>query len=131
MQIHSMVFALSRQITKTINLLCACNKIFVTYQTQGGVIPKHPYVCPCTNILHSKIENKEHLGLLFALCLFLLNAIAKNLKQSCNSGRVFRVGPGSGLSLQNVLGRFRAYIQIFCNDEHLCCQLLLKQYELI
>ena len=44
MQIHSLVFELSRQIkkqmyTKTINLLCADNKDFVTYQTQGeGVL---------------------------------------------------------------------------------------------
>jgi len=41
MQIHSVVFALSRKInkqmyTKTNNLLCADNKVFVTYQTQGG-----------------------------------------------------------------------------------------------
>ena len=41
MQIHSVVFALSRQInklkyTKTINFLFAGNKLFVTYQTQGG-----------------------------------------------------------------------------------------------
>ena len=44
MQIHSVVFALRRQInkqkyTKTINLLCADNKTFVTYQTQGGLAP--------------------------------------------------------------------------------------------
>jgi len=41
MQIHSVLFALSRQINKqkyakTINLLCGGNKLFVTYQTQGG-----------------------------------------------------------------------------------------------
>jgi len=44
MQIHSMAFALSRHINKqryakTINLLCAGNKVFVKYQTQGGVNP--------------------------------------------------------------------------------------------
>jgi len=38
MQIHSALFALSRQINmqkyaKTINLLCTGDKIFVTYQT--------------------------------------------------------------------------------------------------
>jgi len=43
MQIHSVVFALSRQINKqkyakTINILCAGNNIFVTYQTQMGVL---------------------------------------------------------------------------------------------
>ena len=41
MQIYSAVFALSRQINKqkhakTINLLCASNKVFVKYQAQGG-----------------------------------------------------------------------------------------------
>ena len=41
MQIHSVVFALSRQISnqkcvKTLNLLCAGNKVFVKYQGQGG-----------------------------------------------------------------------------------------------
>jgi len=41
MRIHSVVFALSRQINtqkyaKTINLLCAGNKVFVKYQAQGG-----------------------------------------------------------------------------------------------
>ena len=40
MQIHSVVFALSRQINKqkvpkTINLLCAGDKVFVKYQAQG------------------------------------------------------------------------------------------------
>jgi len=44
MQIHSVVFALRRQIkkqkyAKTINLLCADNKTFVPYQTQGGLPP--------------------------------------------------------------------------------------------
>jgi len=49
MQIHSVVFALSRQINhqkyaKTTNflyLLCAGNKVFVKYQAQvGGLTPK-------------------------------------------------------------------------------------------
>jgi len=40
MQIHSVVFAFSRQINKqkdakTINLLCAGNKVFVKNQAQG------------------------------------------------------------------------------------------------
>jgi len=42
MQIHSVAFALNLQINKqkyakTINLLCAGNKVFVKYQAQGGV----------------------------------------------------------------------------------------------
>jgi len=42
MQIHTLLFALSRQIykqkyAKTINLLCAGNKDFVKYQAQGGL----------------------------------------------------------------------------------------------
>jgi len=42
MQIHSVAFALSLQsnkqkYAKTINLLCAGNKVFVKYQAQGGV----------------------------------------------------------------------------------------------
>jgi len=41
MQIYSVVFAFCRQLTskkyaKTINLLCAGNKVFVKYQAQGG-----------------------------------------------------------------------------------------------
>jgi len=40
MQIHSMVFALSRQIT--INFLCAGNKVFVKYQAQGGGVTPNP-----------------------------------------------------------------------------------------
>jgi len=40
MQIHSVVFALSRQINKqkyakTIDLLCTGNKVFVKYQAKG------------------------------------------------------------------------------------------------
>jgi len=46
MQIHSVVFALKRQINKqmyakTINLLCAGNNVFVKYQAQG-VTPNPP-----------------------------------------------------------------------------------------
>jgi len=49
-QIHSVVFALNRQINKqkyakTINLLCAGNTIFVTYQTQEGSYPKSLVAC--------------------------------------------------------------------------------------
>ena len=43
MQIHSVLFALSRQIDKqkvceynTINVVCAGNQVFVKYQAQGG-----------------------------------------------------------------------------------------------
>ena len=51
MQIHSVVFALCRQInkqkyTKTINLLWVGNKIFVTYQTQGVFNPLRPLRTP-------------------------------------------------------------------------------------
>jgi len=47
MQIYSVVFASSRQINKqkyakTINFLCAVNKVFVKYQAQWGVNPKPP-----------------------------------------------------------------------------------------
>jgi len=47
MQIHTVVFAVSRQINmqkyaKTINLLCAGNKVFVKYQAQGGLTPTTP-----------------------------------------------------------------------------------------
>jgi len=52
MQIHFVVFALSRQINKekyakTINLLWAGNKIFVTYQTHGrfNLIPLGTPLC--------------------------------------------------------------------------------------
>jgi len=57
MQIHSVVFALSRQINKpkvkkyakTINLICAGNKIFITYQTWWGFNPtplRTPLISP-------------------------------------------------------------------------------------
>jgi len=54
MQVHSVVFALSRQINKqkyakTINLvylLCAGNKVFVIYQAQGEVLTPTPCVRP-------------------------------------------------------------------------------------
>jgi len=47
MQVHSVVFAISWQINKqkyakTINLLCAGNKVFVKYQAQGGGNPNPP-----------------------------------------------------------------------------------------
>jgi len=53
MQIYSVVFALSRQINKqkhakTINLLCAGNKVFVKYQAQWGVNPHlHTFLANC------------------------------------------------------------------------------------
>jgi len=54
MQIHTSLFALSRQINKqkyakTINLLCAGNKVFVKYQAQGGV---NPIPLPCVRPWH-------------------------------------------------------------------------------
>jgi len=47
MQIHSVVFVLSRQTNKQkyakkINLLCAGNNVFVKYQTQEGFEPPNP-----------------------------------------------------------------------------------------
>jgi len=50
MQIHSVVFALSRQINKqkyaqTSNLLCASNKVFGKYGSQGGVFNPNPPPC--------------------------------------------------------------------------------------
>jgi len=51
-QTHSVVFTLSRQINKqkyekTINRLCAGNKVFVKYQAQGrGLTPTPPCVRP-------------------------------------------------------------------------------------
>jgi len=53
MQIHSVVFAWSREnnkkkYAKTVNLLCAANKAFVKYQAQGaGFNPNLPCVRPC------------------------------------------------------------------------------------
>jgi len=43
-QIHTLLFALSRQINKqkyakTFNLICANIKVFVKYQAQGGLTP--------------------------------------------------------------------------------------------
>jgi len=47
MQIYSMVFPISRQINKkkyakTVNLICAGNKVFVKYQAQGGGVEPQP-----------------------------------------------------------------------------------------
>jgi len=47
MQIHTLLFALSRQINKqkyakTINLLCAGNEVFVKCQDQGWVLTPNP-----------------------------------------------------------------------------------------
>jgi len=46
MQIHSVVFALRRQINKQNvcenNLLCASNNVFVKYQAQGGGLTPTP-----------------------------------------------------------------------------------------
>jgi len=55
MQIYSMVFPISRQINKkkyakTVNLICAGNKVFVKYQAQGGGLNPNPACvrpCPC------------------------------------------------------------------------------------
>jgi len=58
--IHSLVFALSRQINKqkyakTINLLCAGNKVFEKHLAQWGVLtPKPP---PCLRPWIDSIEN--------------------------------------------------------------------------
>jgi len=54
-QIHSMVFALSRQINKqkeceNNNLLCADNEVFVKYQTQGGGLTPTPCVRPWVSV---------------------------------------------------------------------------------
>jgi len=51
MQIHLVVFSLSRQINKqmyakTINPLCASNKVFVIYQTQKGGLTLTPLRTP-------------------------------------------------------------------------------------
>ena len=52
MQIHSVVFALRRQINKQtyakiVNLICAGNTVFVKYQAQGGLTPNPPCARPC------------------------------------------------------------------------------------
>jgi len=49
MQFHTLLFALSRQINKqkyakTINLLCADNKVFVKYQAQGRGFNPPPFL---------------------------------------------------------------------------------------
>jgi len=36
----------SKKYAKTINLLCKGDRVFVKYQSQGGVTPKH-FVRPC------------------------------------------------------------------------------------
>jgi len=55
-QTHSVVFALSRQINKqkfakTINPLCAGNKLFVKYQAQGGVFTTNSTLCRPLTVL--------------------------------------------------------------------------------
>jgi len=51
MQIHSVVFALSLKLTskkyaKTINPLCAGNKVFINYQAQGVIFNPNPLLTP-------------------------------------------------------------------------------------
>jgi len=51
MQIHSVIFALSRQINKqkvceNNKILCARNKVFIKYQAQGGSNPNPPLRTP-------------------------------------------------------------------------------------
>ena len=59
--IHSVVFALSRQINKqeyakTINPLCAGNKVFVKCQAQGrGLTPTNQLTNPCIRPCHHKV----------------------------------------------------------------------------
>ena len=53
MQIHSVVFALIRQINKQkyakmINLLCTSNKVFVKYQARGEGFKPIPLRTPLT-----------------------------------------------------------------------------------
>jgi len=54
-QFATAIFALSRQINKEKvcenNLLCAGNKVFVTYQTQGGLTPNLPLLSVMYSIL--------------------------------------------------------------------------------
>ena len=57
-QIHSVVFALSRQINKqkiceTINFFCAGDKRFVKYQAQGGGLTQPPHLR--THLLRTSI----------------------------------------------------------------------------
>ena len=72
MQIYSMVFALSRQINKqkvckTVNPLCAGNKVFVKYQAEGGVLTPIPNpLCTALMLLH----------LSFGQCLLALVVIS-------------------------------------------------------
>jgi len=63
MQIHSLFFALSSQINKqkyakTMNLLCADNKVFVKYQAQGkgGCIHPTPLRTPLALIINENIS---------------------------------------------------------------------------
>jgi len=56
-QIHSVVFALNRQINKqtcakTINLLCKGNTIFVNIKLKGGLTPNPPL---CTSLVQATL----------------------------------------------------------------------------
>jgi len=66
MQIHSVVFALSRHINKkkdakTSNLLYAGNKDFVKYQAQGEEInPNPPCLRPCVVVFVCSVRRTGH-----------------------------------------------------------------------
>ena len=66
MQINSVVFALNPQINKqkyakTINLVCAGNKVFVKYQAQGGGLTSTPLRTPlptyCSIFYHNQFKH--------------------------------------------------------------------------
>jgi len=63
-QIHSVVFALSRQINKQkyakkFNILCAGNKVFVKYQAQGGGGVNHKTPCLRTPLTMRQLNRRR------------------------------------------------------------------------
>jgi len=74
MQIYSMVFAISRQINKqkyakTVNLLCAGNKVFVKSQAQGwGLTPKTPLRTPLCATNVNQRQKREIAATLVFVC---------------------------------------------------------------
>ena len=66
-QIPTLFFALSRQINKqkyakTVNLLCAGNKVFVKYQAQGGVLNPPPFLAQALGTEYKLKYQRSKLG---------------------------------------------------------------------
>jgi len=121
MQIHSMVFALSRQFTsknyaKTVNPFCAGNKVFVKYQAQGRVLIPNPptlaYALAHGNSVCNIKFAKHGCKNWFSRKRHIFN---KNVLYSANVCVVFQT-----LSSTNICGAFKASAAAYIKKYIVC-----------